>query len=271
MPKITLHRQAPSSEIPPPVAGVKHIIAIASGKGGVGKSTTAANLALAISKTGVRVGLLDADIYGPSLPRLFEIGERATQKDNKTFVPIVKYGIQCMSLGFLIGPHTPAIWRGPMATMAVRQLLRDTCWDAVDFLIVDLPPGTGDIHLTLTQKIPLVGAIIITTPQPMALHIARKGLEMFRKVNVPILGIIENMSVYHCPNCGHREHFLGKEGGAYLAQETGVECLGQIPFDTRIREQADCGTSLVLTEPEGSISRLYKEIAEKLLNKIMSH
>jgi ATP-binding protein involved in chromosome partitioning len=245
------------------IAGVKNIIAIASGKGGVGKSTTAVNLALALVAEGASVGLLDADIYGPSQPMMLGIGGRPESKDGKTLEPLERYGLQAMSIGFLIDNDTPMVWRGPMVTQALEQLLRDTNWRDLDYLIVDMPPGTGDIQLTLAQKVPVTGAVIVTTPQDIALIDARKGLKMFEKVGVPIVGIVENMSMHLCSNCGHAEAIFGEGGGERMCKDYEVPFLGGLPLDIRIREQTDSGRPTVVAEPDGAIAAIYKEIARK--------
>ncbi|MBI3773598.1 MAG: iron-sulfur cluster carrier protein ApbC [Gammaproteobacteria bacterium] len=247
---------------------VKNIIAVASGKGGVGKSTTAVNLALALAQQGGRVGILDADIYGPSQPRMLGIEGKPESKDGKTMEPLLAYGVQAMSIGFLIDEETPMIWRGPMVTQALEQLLRETNWQNLDYLVIDLPPGTGDIQLTLSQKIPVSGAVIVTTPQDIALLDARKGLKMFEKVEVPVLGIIENMSTHICSQCGHEEHIFGEGGGQRMAQQYGIELLGSLPLDIRIREDADGGRPSVVAEPEGTIAQAYSEIARKIAAKL---
>ncbi|WP_035054040.1 iron-sulfur cluster carrier protein ApbC [Andreprevotia chitinilytica] len=253
----------------PLLNGVKNVIAVASGKGGVGKSTTAANLALALAAEGARVGLLDADIYGPSQPLLMGVADqRPVSPDNKHIEPIVNYGVQIMSIGFLIDPEQPMVWRGPMVTQALQQLLNDTLWDNVDYLVIDLPPGTGDIQLTLSQKVPVTGAVIVTTPQDIALLDARKGLKMFEKVGVPILGIVENMSMHICSNCGHAEPIFGEGGGAKMCAEYGVDLLGQLPLDLSIRLQADTGKPTVAADPDGQIAELYKAIARKVAVKV---
>ncbi len=251
-----------------PLPGVKNIIAVASGKGGVGKSTTAVNLALALAAEGARVGILDADIYGPSQPRMLGIHGRPESRDGKSMEPMMGHGLQAMSIGFLIDEETPMIWRGPMVTQALEQLLKDTNWRDLDYLIIDLPPGTGDVQLTLAQKIPVTGAVIVTTPQDIALLDARKGLKMFEKVSVPVLGIVENMSLHICSNCGHQEPIFGEGGGAKMAEDYGVDLLGQLPLDIRIREEADSGRPTVVAEPESAISRIYREIARKVGAKI---
>ncbi|KAF0815055.1 Iron-sulfur cluster carrier protein [Andreprevotia sp. IGB-42] len=253
----------------PLIKGVKNIIAVASGKGGVGKSTTAVNLALALAAEGARVGLLDADIYGPSQPLMMGVADqRPVSPDNKHIEPIVNYGVQTMSIGFLIDPEQPMVWRGPMVTQALQQLLNDTLWDNVDYLVIDLPPGTGDIQLTLSQKVPVTGAVIVTTPQDIALLDARKGLKMFEKVGVPILGIVENMSVHICSNCGHAEPIFGSGGGEKMGAEYGTELLGQLPLDLSIRLAADQGKPTVVADPDGRISDLYKAIARKVAVKV---
>ncbi len=246
-----------------PLPNVKNIIAVASGKGGVGKSTTSVNLALALAAEGAKVGLLDADIYGPSQPRMLGITGQPVSEDGTSLEPMENYGIQAMSIGFLIDEDTPMIWRGPMVTQALEQLLRDTQWKDLDYLIVDLPPGTGDTQLTLSQKIPVSGAVIVTTPQDIALLDARKGLKMFEKVEVAVLGIIENMSTHICSQCGHEEHIFGAGGGQAMAEENNVDLLGSLPLDITIREQADSGHPTVASEPEGRIAQIYRDIARK--------
>jgi ATP-binding protein involved in chromosome partitioning len=248
---------------------VRNIIAVASGKGGVGKSTVAVNLALALAAEGATVGVLDADIYGPSQPTMLGLpGQRPTSPDGKKLDPMIAHGIQAMSIGFLVDAEQPMVWRGPMVTQALEQLLRDTRWSDLDYLVVDMPPGTGDIQLTLAQKVPVTGAVIVTTPQDIALLDARKGLKMFEKVNVPILGIVENMSTHVCSNCGHEEAVFGAGGGARMAQQQGVTLLGSLPLDIKIREQADSGRPTVVAEPDGRVARTYKEIARKVAVKI---
>lgn len=245
-----------------PLENVKNIIAIASGKGGVGKSTTAVNLALALVREGARVGVLDADVYGPSQPRMLGIsGQRVASSDGKTMQPLEAHGVQTISMGFLVDEDKPMIWRGPMVTQAVNQLIFQTNWDNLDYLIVDLPPGTGDTQLTLTQSVPLSGAIIITTPQDIALLDALKGLKMFETVNVPILGVIENMSSHVCSACGHEEHLFGKGGGERLARDNEVPLLGQLPLHIDIRRQADGGEPTVAVDPEGHVAMRYRDIA----------
>jgi ATP-binding protein involved in chromosome partitioning len=251
-----------------PLAAVKNIIAVASGKGGVGKSTTAVNLALALAAEGARAGVLDADIYGPSQPRMLGLSGRPETRDGKTLEPMEHYGLQAMSIGFLIDEEQPMVWRGPMVTQALTQLLNETNWHALDYLVVDLPPGTGDIQLTLAQKVPVTGAIIVTTPQDIALLDARKGLKMFEKVNVPVLGIVENMSTHICSNCGFEEHIFGSGGGEQMAKDYKVDLLGSLPLDIRIREQADGGKPTVAAEPESAIAQAYREIARKAAAKL---
>jgi ATP-binding protein involved in chromosome partitioning len=246
------------------VPGVKNIVAVASGKGGVGKSTTAVNLALALAAEGATVGVLDADIYGPSQPTMLGIAGRPESSDGKTLEPMEAYGVQAMSIGFMIDADTPMVWRGPMVTQALEQLLKDTNWRAVDFLIVDMPPGTGDIQLTLAQKVPVTGAVIVTTPQDIALIDARKGLKMFEKVGVPIVGVVENMSIHICSNCGHPEHIFGEGGAQKMCNDYGVPFLGSLPLDIRIREQADSGRPTVVADPDGKVAQVYRDIARKV-------
>ncbi len=245
------------------VPGVKNIIAVASGKGGVGKSTTAVNLALALAAEGAQVGVLDADIYGPSQPMMLGIAGRPESKDGKTLEPLEAWGVQAMSIGFLIDTDTPMVWRGPMVTQALEQLLKDTNWRDLDYLIVDMPPGTGDIQLTLAQKVPVTGVIIVTTPQDIALIDARKGLKMFEKVGVPIIGVVENMSTHVCSNCGHAEAIFGEGGAATMCEDYSVPFLGGLPLDIHIREQADSGRPTVVADPDGKIAAVYKAIARK--------
>jgi len=251
-----------------PIQGIKNIIAVASGKGGVGKSTTAVNLALAIQAEGGRVGIMDADIYGPSQPRMLGINGKPESKDGTRMEPLKNHGVEAMSIGFLIDEETPMIWRGPMVTQALEQLINDTNWDDLDYLIIDLPPGTGDIQLTLSQKIPVSGAVIVTTPQDIALLDARKGLKMFEKVNVPVLGIIENMSIHICSGCGHEEHIFGSGGGEKMSQDYGVDFLGALPLDIRIREQADNGKPTVVADPDSRIAEIYREISRRVTAKL---
>ena len=250
------------------VPGVKNIVAVASGKGGVGKSTTAVNLALGLAAEGASVGILDADIYGPSQPTMLGITGRPESKDGKTLEPMVGHGIQAISIGFLIDIDTPMVWRGPMVTQALEQLLKDTRWRDIDYLIVDMPPGTGDIQLTLAQKVPVTGVVIVTTPQDIALIDARKGLKMFEKVGIPILGVVENMSTHICSNCGHEEHIFGQGGAERMCREYGTELLGSLPLDIRIREQADSGKPTVVAEPDSRSAQIYKEIARKVAARI---
>jgi ATP-binding protein involved in chromosome partitioning len=248
--------------------GVKNIIAVASGKGGVGKSTTTVNLALALAAEGARVGILDADIYGPSQPMMMGINAKPESADGKTMDPLENFGVQVMSIGFIVEQDQAMIWRGPMATQALEQLLRQTNWKDLDYLLVDMPPGTGDIQLTLSQKVPITGAVIVTTPQDIALLDARKGLKMFEKVGVPIIGIVENMAVYCCPNCGHTEHIFGADGGKKMAAEYGVDYLGALPLNLSIREQTDAGRPTVVNEPDGEIAGLYKAVARQVAVKV---
>jgi ATP-binding protein involved in chromosome partitioning len=247
---------------------VKNIIAVASGKGGVGKSTTAVNLALALAAEGASVGLLDADIYGPSQPMMMGIAGRPESADGKTMEPLENYGVQVSSIGFMIDPDSPMVWRGPMVTQALQQLLELTNWRDLDYLIVDMPPGTGDIQLTLSQKVPVTGAVIVTTPQDIALLDARKGLKMFEKVGIPILGIVENMSTHVCSNCGHTEAIFGAGGGEKMCAEYGVDFLGGLPLTMAIREQADSGKPTVVADPDGQIAAIYKEIARRVAIKV---
>jgi ATP-binding protein involved in chromosome partitioning len=247
---------------------VKNIVAVASGKGGVGKSTTAANLALALAAEGASVGLLDADIYGPSQPMMMGIEGRPESEDGKTMDPLENYGVQVMSIGFLINPNEAMIWRGPMATQALEQLLRQTNWRDLDYLIVDMPPGTGDIQLTLSQRVPMTGAVIVTTPQDIALLDARKGVAMFDKVGVPILGLVENMAAHVCTKCGHIEHIFGEGGGQRYAAERGIDYLGALPLDMSIRLQADGGKPTVVADPDGQVAGLYKSMARQVAIKI---
>jgi ATP-binding protein involved in chromosome partitioning len=250
------------------VDGVKNIIAVASGKGGVGKSTTAVNLALALAAEGARVGMLDADIYGPSQPTMLGISGQPVSTDGKTMSPMLGHDLQVMSIGFLIDQDTPMVWRGPMVTQALDQLLNQTKWDNLDYLIVDLPPGTGDIQLTLAQKVPVTGAIIVTTPQDIALLDARKGLKMFEKVGIKIVGIVENMSTHICSNCGHEEHIFGAGGGEQMCKDYDTEFLGGLPLDINIRVQADSGKPTVVTDPDGKLAKVYKQIARRVAVKI---
>src|SRR5216110_3081521 len=245
------------------VPGVKDIVAVASGKGGVGKSTTAVNLALALAAEGASVGVLDADIYGPSQPMMLGIAGRPESKDGKRLEPMEGHGLQAISIGFLIDIDTPMVWRGPMVTQALEQLLKDTRWRDLDYLVVDLPPGTGDIQLTLAQKVPVTGAVIVTTPQDIALIDARKGLKMFEKVSVPIVGLVENMAIHICSKCGHAEHIFGEGGGEKMCADYNVPFLGGLPLDIHIREQTDAGRPTVVADPDGRIAHIYREIARK--------
>jgi ATP-binding protein involved in chromosome partitioning len=263
--KITAHAVQRGVQLMP---SVKNIVAVASGKGGVGKSTTAANLALALAAEGAKVGILDADIYGPSQPMMMGIEGRPESDDGKTMDPLENYGVQVMSIGFLIEADNPMIWRGPMATQALEQLLRQTNWGDLDYLLVDMPPGTGDIQLTLSQRVPLTGAVIVTTPQDIALLDAKKGLKMFEKVGVPILGIVENMAVHVCSKCGHAEHIFGADGGKRMAAEYGVDYLGALPLSLAIREHADGGRPTVVSDPDGEIATIYKTVARQVAVKI---
>jgi len=245
-----------------PLPGVHNLIAVASGKGGVGKSTVAVNFALALKAEGAKVGLLDADIYGPSQPRMLGLtGRRPETRDGKLLEPLVAHGIEAMSIGFLVDEQQPMAWRGPMVTSALNQLLTQTRWGDLDYLIVDMPPGTGDIQLTLAQRVPVSGAVIVTTPQDIALADARKGLEMFQKVHVPVLGVVENMSLHICSRCGHEEHIFGEHGGQNLSDQYGVPLLGTLPLDRRIREETDQGTPTVAAEPKSPIARAFTEAA----------
>ena len=247
---------------------VKWIVAVASGKGGVGKSTTAVNLALSMEKIGLSVGLLDADIYGPSIPRMLNIKGKPKPLPNKRIAPMEKYGIRVMSIGFLIDEETPMIWRGPMVMGALEQMLRDVDWGKLDILVVDMPPGTGDAQLTMAQRVPLAGAVIVSTPQDIALIDARKGLNMFRKVNVPVLGIIENMSTFLCPNCGHRTDIFGHGGAKIEAEKHNCSFLGEIPLELDIRVTSDTGNPVVISQPESSYSEIYNEIANKIIHTL---
>lgn len=251
-----------------PIDNIKNIIAVASGKGGVGKSTTAVNLALALTQEGAKVGILDADIYGPSQPRMLGISGQPESPDGKTLQPMSSYDLQAMSIGFLIDEETPMIWRGPMVTQALEQLLNDTNWSDLDYLIIDLPPGTGDTQLTLAQKVPVSGAIIVTTPQDIALLDARKGFKMFEKVEVPVLGIVENMSIHICSSCGHEEHIFGEGGGRSMSDQYGVDFLGALPLEKRIREETDAGKPTVVADPDCRTSEIYREIARKAAAKL---
>jgi ATP-binding protein involved in chromosome partitioning len=249
---------------------VKHVVAVASGKGGVGKSTTAVNLALALERDGAKVGLLDADIYGPSQGMMLgvEPGRRPEVKDEKVFVPVKAHGLKTMSMSYLVDENTPMVWRGPMATGALQQLLLQTHWEDLDYLIVDMPPGTGDIQLTLSQKVPVSGAVIVTTPQDIALLDAKKGIEMFRKVDIPVLGVVENMSLYECPKCGELSHLFGAGGGERVAKEFGVPLLAELPLDAQIREDADGGHPTVAADPDGKLAERYRHAARHLAARL---
>ncbi len=255
------------------MSGIRNIIAVASGKGGVGKSTTTANLALALAAEGARVGVLDADIYGPSQGLMFGIADGVrpdviTEGEQQFFVPIEAHGVQVMSMAFLVTENTPMVWRGPMVSGALQQLLTQTRWDKLDYLVVDMPPGTGDIQLTLAQRVPVAGSVIVTTPQDLALLDARKGIEMFRKVDVPVLGVVENMATHTCTNCGHTEHLFGEGGGSILADEYDTELLASLPLTLRIREQADGGNPSVIAEPDGEIAMTYRELARRMAARL---
>ena len=247
-----------------PTARVRNVIAVGSGKGGVGKSTTAVNLALALQAEGARVGILDADVYGPSIPTMLGLSGKPESPDNKSIEPMRAFGVEAMSIGFLVDADTPMIWRGPMATSALTQLFNDTRWDDLDYLLIDLPPGTGDIQLTLAQKIPVAGAIIVTTPQDIATLDAKKALAMFQKVNVHVLGIVENMAVHVCSNCGHEEHLFGAGGGQRMAAQYGVPLLGSLPLDIAIREQGDVGQPVVVAAPDSAVAQAYRQVARAM-------
>jgi len=259
--KITAHAVQRGVQLLPQV---KNIVAVASGKGGVGKSTTAVNLALALAAEGARVGLLDADIYGPSIPMMMGIEGRPESEDGQSMEPLENYGVQVMSIGFLVDKDEAMIWRGPMATQALEQLLRQTNWKDLDYLVVDMPPGTGDIQLTLSQRVPMTGAVVVTTPQDIALLDAKKGIKMFEKVGVPILGIVENMAVHVCSNCGHVEHIFGADGGKKMAAEYNMDYLGALPLNMQIRLQADSGKPTVVSDPDSEVAGLYKAVARKV-------
>ncbi len=267
---LKLRYASPALSQTPPLRGVRNIVAIASGKGGVGKSTTAVNLALALSAEGARVGILDADIYGPSIGIMLGVpeGRRPEIEDEKFFVPIKAHGIQAMSMSFLVTDQTPMVWRGPMASGALQQLLGQSLWSDLDMLIVDMPPGTGDIQLTLAQKASVAGAVIVTTPQDIALQDARKGVEMFRKVDIPVLGVVENMSVHRCPDCGHETHIFGEGGGQRIADQYDTVLLGALPLAIEVREQGDSGQPSVVAEPEGAIALAYLSAARHMAARL---
>jgi ATP-binding protein involved in chromosome partitioning len=272
---VKLHSDIASSAVQQnlkPIQGVKNILVVASGKGGVGKSTTAANLALALAHDGAQVGLLDADIYGPSQARMMGLtGQRPTSRDGKTFDPLIAYEVKVMSIGLLVDDEQPMVWRGPMVTQALTQLLNDCRWGQLDYLVVDMPPGTGDIQLTLSQRVPISGAVIVTTPQDIALLDARKGLKMFEKVGVPVLGIVENMSTHICSRCGHEEHVFGAGGGARMAAQYSVDLLAELPLDIHIREQADAGKPTVVADPEGTLTAAYLSLARRTTARLARH
>jgi len=252
----------------PGIPGIRSIVAVASGKGGVGKSTTATNLAMALKQMGLSVGMLDADIYGPSQPRMMGISGRPASPDGRTLTPMENYGVKCMSMGFLVAEDTPMIWRGPMVQSALQQMLREVAWGELDVLVVDMPPGTGDAQLTMAQQVPLSGAVIVSTPQDIALLDARKGLNMFRKVDVPVLGIIENMSLFICPNCGHESHIFSHGGAKEVAATLGMEFLGEMPLDIEIRATSDEGRPIVVSHPDSPHSATYRAIAEKIWSAV---
>ncbi len=258
-----IHRHLAANGVPA-LAQIKNIIAVASGKGGVGKSTVAVNLALALQAQGARVGLLDADIYGPSQPLMLGVKSKPTIRADKLMEPIIAFGLQTMSIGYLIEAQTPAVWRGPMVSGALQQMLNNTVWEGLDYLLIDLPPGTGDIQLTLAQKVPVCGAVVVSTPQDVALIDVAKAIGMFTRVKVPILGLIENMSLHVCSNCGHQDAIFGSDGGARLAEENQVEFLGKLPLERKIRELGDCGTPIVAQDPQGPCTQLFLQIADKL-------
>ena len=261
-------QQAGAPGAKPMVPGGNAIVAVASGKGGVGKSTITTNLALGLATLGLKVGILDADIYGPSQPRMLGIGGRPSSPDGKTLSPLENYGVKCMSMGFLVPEDSPMIWRGPMVSSALQQMLRDVSWGELDVLLVDMPPGTGDAQLSMSQQVPLAGAVIVSTPQDIALLDARKGLNMFRKVDVPVLGIIENMSLFVCPNCGHESHIFSHGGARLEAEKLGVEFLGEVPLDIEIRETSDSGRPIVVSRPDSPHAKTFVAIAERIRDKV---
>jgi len=265
MPRVAAHRVQKGLS---PHPRIRNVIAVGSGKGGVGKSTTAVNLAVALQQLGARVGVLDADIYGPSMPAMLGLSGRPESPDNKSIEPMRAFGVETMSIGFLVDQDSPMIWRGPMATSALTQLFNDTRWDDLDYLLVDLPPGTGDIQLTLAQKIPVAGAVIVTTPQDIATLDARKALKMFEKVEVPVLGIIENMAVHTCSSCGHVEHLFGEGGGQRMAAQYGVPLLGSLPLEIGIREQGDAGTPIVAAAPDSAAAKAYVAAARRMVEEL---
>uniref|UniRef100_A0A0B6ZDU8 Iron-sulfur cluster transfer protein NUBPL n=1 Tax=Arion vulgaris TaxID=1028688 RepID=A0A0B6ZDU8_9EUPU len=253
-----------------PIAGVNHVIVVASGKGGVGKSTTAVNLALALSQIdqSCKVGILDADIYGPSIPTLMNLSGQPELNHQKLMIPLVNFGIKCMSMGFLVDEKSAIVWRGLMVMSAVQKLLREVLWGPLDYLIIDMPPGTGDVQLSISQNVPISGSVIVTTPQDLALLDARRAIDMFSQVNVPNLGIIENMSVFLCPKCGHQEHIFGEDGGKNIAKEMGSEILGEIPLNRSLCQTSDSGQPIVITQPDSPLSQIYKSIALKVIKKL---
>ena len=272
---LTAARPAPAAGGPQPVApadlpGVRTILAVASGKGGVGKSTTAVNLALALAGEGLRVGLLDADVYGPSIPRMLGLEGQRAEAEQRSLLPMEAFGLRAMSMGFLVPGDTPMVWRGPMVTSALQQMLRTVRWGELDVLVIDFPPGTGDAHLTLAQTVPITGAVIVSTPQDVALIDARKGVKMFEKVNVPVLGIVENMSYFLCPHCGERSEIFGHGGARREAEQTGAPFLGEIPLDVRIRETSDAGTPIVHAEPGGPQAQVYRTLARMVLTNLQA-
>lgn len=262
------HQHAEAQKDGPLLPQARSIIAIASGKGGVGKSTTAINIAMALAARGLKVGILDADIYGPSMPRMMGISGQPTSPDGKSINPMINYGVECMSMGFLVEEEMPIIWRGPMVMSALEQLMRDVRWSELDVMVVDMPPGTGDAQLTMAQRVPLTGAVIVSTPQDIALADARKGLNMFRKVNVPVFGIVENMSYFTCPHCGERTDIFNHGGARKEAEVLGIDCLGEIPLDIAIRETSDSGKPIVIADPDSPHAKTYIDIAEKVWKKV---